>query len=161
MQEAPTASRAILYLYSGFVIGDLSSGLLSQLLKSRRKVLLLFICLAALFSGIFLNLHEASLQIFYISCFTLGFSGGYWAVFVTNAAEQFGTNLRATVTTTAPNFVRGSTVLVTHLFLYLNAPLGIIHSAMAVGALCVLIALFALSRIDETFGRDLDFVEEG
>ena len=89
----------------------------------------------------------------------LGFSSGYWATFVTIASEQFGTNLRATVTTTVPNFVRGSLVLATLSFTALKGSMGIINSAMTVGFVSIAIALIALYQLKETFGKDLDYVE--
>jgi predicted membrane-bound spermidine synthase len=89
----------------------------------------------------------------------LGFATGYWAVFVTVAAEQFGTNLRATVATTTPNFVRGSVVLTTLFFQHLTPQLGLINSALVVGGVCVVIAFLALYNLSETYGKDLDYVE--
>ena len=95
--------------YGGLVVGDLASGLLSQVLRTRKKVLGGFIVMTALFIGARTSpWRPQSLPMFYGVCFGLGLATGYWAVFVTVASEQFGTNLRATVTTTAPNFVRGA-----------------------------------------------------
>ena len=101
-----------------------------------------------------------SLTTFYTICTCLGFSIGYWAVFVTNAAEQFGTNLRATVATSAPNFVRWSTVPATTAFAALKEPLGIIGSAATVGAIYLALAAIALWKLEETFHRDLNYLEE-
>ena len=89
----------------------------------------------------------------------MGFAAGYWAVFVTTAAEQFGTNLRATVATTVPNFVRGSVVLVSSLFVMLKGEVGILSSGLYVGAGCILVALVALHFLKESFSKDLDFLE--
>jgi hypothetical protein len=96
---------------------------------------------------------------YYLLCFLLGCSVGYWAIFVTVAAEQFGTNLRATVATTVPNFVRGSVVLVTTAFTVLQHRVGIVQSALTVGIVCVFIGLFALRRLKESFGKDLNWLE--
>jgi hypothetical protein len=96
----------------------------------------------------------------YLVCSGLGFSIGYWALFVTIAAEQFGTNLRATVATTVPNFIRGSVNIITPTFLFLSGHYGIISAAALVGLLTVVIALFALYKLRETFGKDLNFLEE-
>lgn len=90
----------------------------------------------------------------------LGFASGYWATFVTIAAEQFGTNLRATVTTTVPNFVRGSLVAITLGFQFFKDRIGILEGAMVVGAITIVIALLALSQLKESFGKDLDYVEK-
>jgi hypothetical protein len=91
----------------------------------------------------------------------MGVSSGYWALFVTIGAEQFGTNLRATVATTTPNFVRGSVVLLTILFEQLGKPLGVVWSAAAVGVFCLALAVLGLFGMRETFGVDLDYVEDG
>jgi uncharacterized membrane protein len=89
----------------------------------------------------------------------LGFASGYWATFVTIASEQFGTNLRATVTTTVPNFVRGSLVIILIAFKYFKTEFGILQGAMIVGFICLIISLVALSQLKETFNKDLDYVE--
>jgi predicted MFS family arabinose efflux permease len=156
----PRAARAVLFAYLGLTVGDLASGLLSQWIRSRRRALAIFIGLTALGILVYFAPFEKSPALFYAICGGLGFAIGYWAVFVTVASEQFGTNLRATATTTAPNFVRGAVVPVTLLFQALRDPLGLAGSGFAVGVLTVAIALVALSGLTETFGRDLDFVED-
>ena len=93
-------------------------------------------------------------------CVLLGISTGFWVIFVTIAAEQFGTNLRSTVTTTVPNFIRGSVVLVTISFESLKTPFGIINSALIVGFVTLAIAFFAVYNLEETYGKDLDYIEE-
>ena len=156
----PNAARAVLFAYLGLIAGDLASGLLSQWMRSRRRALATFLALTTVFILIYFAPVPKSLPVFYGICFALGFSIGYWAVFVTVASEQFGTNLRATATTTAPNFVRGAVVPVTLLFQALREPIGLAMSALSVGLLTVAIALVALWGLGETFGRDLDFVED-
>jgi putative MFS transporter len=101
-----------------------------------------------------------SAEFFYSVCLALGFSVGYWAIFVTVAAEQFGTNLRATVATTVPNFVRGMVVPITLLFQYFKPNLGLERSALTVGAICTIAAFIALASLEETFHKDLDYFEE-
>jgi hypothetical protein len=159
MPVLPTGSRAVLWLYAGCATGDFASGGLSQLLRSRRKAAGIFALCTAAMTAIYLNLHGATLGAFYGACAGLGFFAGYWAIFVTIASEQFGTNLRATVTTTVPNFVRGSLVLVSAAFAALKPSRGILGAAGMVGAICFLVAFAALAGLDETFGRDLDFLE--
>jgi MFS family permease len=159
MSPAPTGPNAVLAAYAGLALGDLGSGLISQLLRSRKKVLAGFIVATALLMVAYFTVGRSSLLVMYTVMFGLGFTTGYWAMFVTVASEQFGTNIRATVTTTAPNFVRGSLVPVTLLFEALRGRLGIAGSAALVGALTIVIALVALAGIDETYGRDLDFVD--
>jgi putative MFS transporter len=153
------ASKSVMYAYIGLVVGDLASGYLSQILKTRKNVVLLFLILNVIFISIYLFLNHSGIFYFYTICFLLGFSNGYWAVFVTNASEQFGTNLRATVTTTTPNFIRGSLVPISLTFQLLSASLGIIYSAAIVGFVCLTIAIIATIRTEETYGKDLDYVE--
>ena len=95
----------------------------------------------------------------YVLATYLGLATGYWAVFVTVAAEQFGTNLRATVATTVPNFVRGAVVLITSGFIALKGPLGILGAAWAVGLVCFALGAVSLAGLEDTHGRDLDFME--
>jgi putative MFS transporter len=100
------------------------------------------------------------LPAFYACCGGLGVATGYWAVFVTTASEQFGTNLRATVTTTAPNFVRGAVVLINLVYPRVRPDLGAVGGAVLIGAVTIVIAGLALRGLDETYGKDLDFIEE-
>ena len=160
IQGQVSAGNAVMYCYMGLVAGDLASGLLSQLFKSRKKVVLLFLILTVAAVGAYFSASGVTAATFYLICGLLGFGIGYWAIFVTVAAEQFGTNLRATVATTVPNFVRGMTVPITMLFQLARKPLGIENGALVVGVLCLAIALFSLSRLQETFHKDLDYFEE-
>jgi predicted MFS family arabinose efflux permease len=155
-----SAGDAVMYCYLGLVAGDLASGLLSQLLRSRRRVVILFLLLTGAAVAAYLTAGRgASLGTFYGICFALGVASGYWAVFVTVGAEQFGTNLRATVATTVPNFVRGALVLITIGYLFARDRLGPVHAGAVVGAACVGIALWAAASLRETFGVDLDYFE--
>ena len=149
-----------MYCYLGLVFGDLTSGLLSQLLKSRRKVVFIFLLIT--FAGIvwYFTASGVSPALFYTICAFLGFGSGYWAIFVTIAAEQFGTNLRATVATTVPNFVRGMVVPITMFFQLLRKAYGLETGAILVGGFCLAIALFSLWRLEETFHKNLDYFEE-
>lgn len=157
--EPVRASTSIMASYIGLSLGDLASGLLSQVMKSRRKVIFIFIGLTAAGILIYVNARGLSAMSFYYLCGFLGFAVGYWAVFVTVAAEQFGTNLRATVATTVPNFVRGSVVLLTISFEALSKQMTFLQSALFVGMASIAVALLALARLKETFGKDLDYVE--
>jgi MFS transporter, putative metabolite:H+ symporter len=158
--ETIVAGTAVMFAYAGLVVGDLLSGLISQLLKSRIKVMFIFLSLSTLFTFIYLNAFGVSAQMLYMLCFALGFSNGFWVIFVTIAAEQFGTNLRATVTTTVPNFVRGALVFITLMFETFRAQYGILTAGMLVGAICLSIAFFFLYGMKETFHADLDYLEE-
>ncbi len=160
MSPAPDAAKAVLWNYTGLAFGDFASGALSQVLKSRKRALLVFLSITAASCGAYFVLGPASLFTFYAVCFVLGFGTGYWAVFVTVASEQFGTNLRATATTTAPNFVRGAVVPLTIAFTALKTTsLGVPGAALAVGALTLALAFVALFSLEETYGKNLEYLE--
>ncbi len=158
---AITPGDAVLFTYVGLVAGDLSSGSISQLVGSRRKVVAAFMTITGVAVAAYLTQHEPSKTAFYATCGAMGFGIGYWAVFVTVAAEQFGTNLRATVATSVPNFVRGSVPLLTASFKYLRdgAGLGLVKAAVVLGCVCAVIALASLWGLEETHGKELDYVE--
>lgn len=161
VQGTITTGDAVMFSYIGLSIGDMASGLLSQIMASRKKVVAFFILLTlgSILLYLFTPIHSTTF--FYVVCFMLGFSIGYWALFVTIAAEQFGTNLRATVATSVPNFIRGTTVPLIFIFKFLRAhDTGIIYGALMVGVFTVVVAFISLRAIDETYGRDLNFLEE-
>ena len=102
-----------------------------------------------------------TLDHFYGLIFGLGITCGYWALFMTSAAENFGTNLRATVTTAIPNLVRSAVIPMTLTFKGLrDAGMEIDNAALALGGFTCLLAMLALIPLRETFGKTLDFVEE-
>jgi MFS family permease len=162
VKEPVNAGAAVAYCYGGLVLGDIVSGLLSQVLKSRIKVVYIFLGLTIISSAAYFLLHDISLAGFYAICFFLGFSAGYWVVFMTIATEQFGTNIRATVTTTVPNFVRGSVVPVTLLFQYLRGLFNgsLIYAGVVVGVITIGLSFWALHYVQETFHKDLNYLEE-
>lgn len=162
VQGVVNAGAAVAWCYGGLVIGDLVSGGLSQWIKSRTKVVSLFLIVAIISIATFLTATHVTLQLFYIICGFLGFSVGYWVIFMTIATEQFGTNIRATVTTTAPNFVRGAVVPLTILFQLLkNAFNGsIIQAGAVLSIFCIALAFWALSKTEESFTKDLNYLEE-
>ena len=149
----------IMVAYIGITIGDVMSGMLSQRLKSRKKVLMLFISLTLLFSICYFLFVPYSVFIFYIIIFFIGFATGYWAVFMSSASELFGTNIRATVTTTAPNFVRGSVPLMSIAHLTLKPHVGSVQSAIYIGIVVFILAFIACYKLEETFSKDLDYTE--
>lgn len=151
--------NCIMLAYLGLAIGDLASGVLSQLLQSRRKAVGVFLLLASLATAFYFGPGRGSPTAIYAACFMAGIGGGYWAVFVTMASEQFGTNLRSTVTTTTPNFVRGSLVLVSMGVEQLEPSLGVWRASAFMGTVCMIVALAALFILKESFGRDMDFLE--
>lgn len=154
-----TGSNSIMWCYIGLSAGDLSAGLVSQYLKSRRRAVLLFLTLTTVLIFTYVFSHGLSVAGFYLLCVGLGLATGYWATFVTIAAEQFGTNIRATVATTVPNFVRGSVVPVTLSFQALKPHLGTMNAVLAVGLICLTLAFAALFFLRETFGKDLNYFE--
>jgi MFS transporter, putative metabolite:H+ symporter len=161
MPVKPDPARAIMFCYIGLSIGDLSSGLLSQFLRSRTAAIGTFMIILAMGIVMYFFFGKTSLSMFYVSCVICGFGAGYWAVFMSTASELFGTNLRATVTTTAPNFVRGSVVLLTTAFMFFSTHgFGGLVSAMIVGNVSFALALWALNNIEDTFEKDLDYIEE-
>lgn len=150
---------AVFYCYGGLILGDFASGFLSQLIGSRKRAILMFLSgLSVMISGYFW-VRGSSPEQFYTICALLGFTSGYWAMFATVAAEQFGTNLRATAATSAPNFVRGSLVLMSEAFLFLKPGFGILHAGVMVGAVVMALSLLGLYLIQETFATDLSFEE--
>jgi putative MFS transporter len=158
--EPVAAGKAVMWSYLGLSVGDLLSGAISQKMRSRKKVVFGFLILTWGLVTLYCYGPTLSVQGFYALCVGLGLGVGYWAVFVTIGAEQFGTNLRATVATSVPNFVRGSVVLLTTGFQFAQAHWGKIHGAYAVGCVSLLIAFFALWGLEETHAKDLDFLEE-
>ena len=154
-------AQAIAFCYLGITFGGFASGYFSQLLRSRRKILFAFLLFTtAAMTGYFLTGGQSN-GTFYLVILFLGVGVGYWTVFATIAAEQFGTNIRATVATTVPNFVRGTTVLLTLAFnhLKLNAAFGTVSAAATVSFACMVIAFWALSGLQETYHKDLDYIE--
>jgi MFS family permease len=158
---------AIMYAYTGIVLGDLATGALSQVLKSRLRVMYIFLSMSAITIIVYLNAYEVSVGTLYFLCGMLGFVTGFWVIFVTISAEQFGTNLRATVTTTTPNFVRGALPLILLLFTffqnqlaYLGSGPARINAGLIVGGIIILISGLALRGLRETFHEDLNYVEQ-
>ncbi|TLV00921.1 MFS transporter [Dyadobacter luticola] len=158
--EGINAGKAVMLAFSGQVAGDIISGLLSQYLKSRKKVIRLFIILSLAMVVGYLLIPMQDLFSFYLLCTLLGFCNGYWTLFITIAAELFGTNLRATVATTVPNFVRGATIPLAALFVQFKPDLGVIQSGLLIGVATSALAMLALYFLEETFTKDMNFVEK-
>jgi MFS family permease len=159
VSEAPQAARAVLFCYAGLAVSDFVSGIVSHFMKSRKRAIFLFLTLTLLGMLVYFHAGPLSIGTFYWVCFLLGVGCGYWAMFVTVASEQFGTNIRATVTTTVPNFVRGSIPALTYAFQTLKPSLGVARSAEAVGFATLLLAFLAATALEETYGKDLDYIE--
>ncbi|MDX2109582.1 MAG: MFS transporter [Verrucomicrobiota bacterium] len=159
IQGSVTARYAVMAAYAGLTLGDFLSGFMSQWMRSRKKVVAGFLAFTTLMIAVYFSAQGQSASIFYGIIFVMGIGIGYWAVFVTIAAEQFGTNIRATVATTVPNFVRGTTVPITMAFTYAKDALGIQVGTIVVAAICITIAYAALFWMQETYGKELDYLE--
>ena len=157
--EPVSAGKSVFYSYGGLVFGDIVAGLISQKLKSRKKVILAFLIATTVSVITFFRLRELTADQFYALTFIMGFCVGYWVLFVTVAAEQFGTNLRATVATSTPNFVRGSLVIISLLFTSLKSSMGLLPAGLTTGLITLALSFLGLYFIDETFHKDLDYVE--
>ena len=151
---------AIMWCYVGLAVGDLASGFISQALESRKKAVVLLMLISLVFSLVYLYARVQSATFLYVLCLILGFGIGYWAMFVTIGAEQFGTNLRATAATTIPNMVRGTVILMTSLYGYLKPSLATINAGAVVGLLSFAIGFYSILTIAETHGKDLNYLEE-
>jgi len=160
MAALPTAGNAVLAFFVAMPFGAFFVGLLSQRLKSRRKPIALWLALmvVVITSYAFLS-NNSSVWLYYVICGAMGFAAGYWAMFVQIGAEQFGTNIRATAATCAPNFVRGLVIPITAGFHFLMPQFGVMGAGLAIAGFSILIAFIALARLQETFGKDLDFQE--
>lgn len=160
--EKISTGTAVMYCYIGLSAGDLCSGLFSQLFRTRLRVVMGYILFCIGMTGLYLfSTKGMGSTYFYFICFLMGIGTGYWALFVTIAAEQFGTNLRSTVTTTVPNFVRGAVIPITWSFKELAAipSIGVIGSALIVGVICFALAIYSTLSLKDTFGKDLNYVE--
>ncbi|MDF7816681.1 MFS transporter [Runella sp. MFBS21] len=159
IEEPILAGKCVMLAFTGQVFGDILSGIGSQYLRSRKKIIGIFIVLSFAFMLVYLLFPSKNATVFYVICTLLGFCNGYWTIFITIAAELFGTNLRATVATSVPNFVRGTAIILTSVFVFLRPSLGIINSALVIGTTTVAIALVSLYFLEETFTKDLNYEE--
>lgn len=156
------SGRSIMFGYIGISLGGIAVGFVSQYLKSRKKALYLFYALAVAASVLYFSPLNANHTTMYLYCGLLGFSVGFWSIFVTIGAEQFGTNLRATAATTIPNVVRGSLPLLNFMFINLFQQTwhwGMLPSAIATGVITLVFTLPAAFLMEETFSKDLNYLE--
>jgi len=153
------AGDAIMYCYTGLIIGDFASGFISQWLGSRKKIIFAFLIITSLLVAVLLTARGYTPGYYTNMCFFLGFGVGYWALFVTVAAEHFGTNIRATVATTVPNFVRGAVVPLTLSFRFLQPSFGLIGSAAIVGGVALALAFLAAALLEETYAKELNYTD--
>lgn len=153
--------KAIMYQYMAIAFGDLTVGLLSQRLKSRKKALFIFYAVTVFFCILYFLQDGGTAEHFYLICAGLGYGTGFTVVYITMSAEQFGTNLRATAAITIPNMVRGALPLIILLFKFTRHLFGsYVTGGWVTGIILMSIAVMAAWKLEETFGKDLNFVEE-
>jgi hypothetical protein len=159
LQDAVAPGKAIMFAYVGIAIGDVVIGFVSQWLKSRKKALFIFYGLTAICMVLFFLQEGGNSSTMYAICAALGFATGFWAIFVTMAAEQFGTNLRATAATTVPNMVRGALPLIILFFQWLRSFMPYVTAGWITGLIIMIITVMAAASAKETFGKELAYVE--
>ena len=151
---------AIMWAYIGISAGDFLSGFISHWLRSRKKAIFYMLLFTAVGVSLMLFGPVRTPGWYYFYCVWMGVGTGYWAMFVTVGAEQFGTNIRATAATTIPNFVRGLLVGMTFLFeLFKDMSIPVILSGALVGLTAFALSIYSTLTIPETHGKDMDFVE--
>jgi len=160
IQGEISPGKCIMWAYIGISAGDFASGWISNALESRKKVIFWMLAFTligviGMLSGLYQNPN-----IYYFFCVWLGLGTGYWAMFVTVGAEQFGTNLRSTAATTIPNMVRGMLIFMTLGFEGMKTDLGVVNAAIVVGLICFVLAFYSVLTIPETHNIDLDYLEE-
>ena len=160
IQGAVIGGKAIMYAYAGITIGNFLCGWLSQVLQSRKKAVFYFLLLTAVGFLMYFTARGTSATYFYATMVITGIGTGFWAVIITIASEQFGTNIRATVTTTVPNLIRGSLPIMSLLYTWLQGGFNKLTSAEIIAVFIILIPLAALYYTEETFGKDLNYTEE-
>lgn len=157
--EAIEPAKVIFWAYVGVVVGDVLSGTVSQLVQSRTRTIIGFLAALGASIALFFAVAPRGPTAFYLMMSLVGAATGYWAIFVTTASEQFGTNLRATAATSAPNFVRAMAVPITSIWLAIKPSMGAVDATWILGICCVAIGIVATLALDETFHRDLDYLE--
>ena len=158
--EPVLPKKATMFAYAAISIGDIASGMVSHWFKSRKKALYFFYALNIIAFVLFFTAQDGTLFTMYMFCAFLGFATGYWAIFVTSAAEQFGTNIRATAATTVPNLVRGSLPLIILLFNQLQFKFSYLDAAFYTGCLVLFISIISAWMLPETYHKNLNYVEE-
>jgi MFS family permease len=157
--EPTLVAKLVIVTYTAIALADLGCSWLSQKLQSRRIPLLIFLCISLTGTLLILFFPITDLTQVYLIFAILGTGIGFWAVMMSNATEQFGTNIRAMVTTTVPNFIRGLLIPMTVFFQALKPEFGIAYSLALVGIPVLLLAIYSAYSSEETFNKDLDYVE--
>lgn len=159
IKEDIDPGKAILWAYVGISAGDFASGFISNWLQSRKKAIFYMMLFTVV--GVLLMLFGGTktAKMYYFYCTWLGLGTGYWALFVTMGAEQFGTNIRATAATTIPNMVRGTLVLMILIFNFFKPSAGVIWAAVIVGIISFGLGIYSTLTVSETHNKDLDYTE--
>lgn len=148
----------IMWTYIGLSTGDLVSGILSQIFKNRKKVIYLYLAISFVASMVFIFAKNQTADFYYVMAYVIGVGTGYWALFVVNSAEQFGTNLRSTASSTVPNFVRGSVLPIGYAFKHMSDASGVTNAAFFLAIITFLLAIMGTSMIADSFDNDLDYL---
>ncbi|MFN8346400.1 MAG: MFS transporter [Spirosomataceae bacterium] len=157
--EGISPGKCVMFIYLGLTAGDFFSGPLSHRLQSRRAAIGYLMAAGAIFAGIYLYGGVTSSTTLYVICFLSGICTGYIGLYLMMVAELYGTNLRATATTSVPSIVRGMAIPMTLAFQAFKPSLGALGGAALLGVICYGVALYSLYKTKETFGKELDFVE--
>jgi MFS transporter, putative metabolite:H+ symporter len=159
MTVIPSKGTVIIYFFIALCVGDIMGGVISQWLKSRKKSIYLFLSLHAVMLLLFFTIGKTSVQVYYTIFAGIGFSVGFVIQLFTLAAENFGTNIRTLVTSSGLNLVRAWVIPCSLAYTWLNNNFTILkwQSAAAIGFVAIVLALFALRQLDETFDNDLEF----
>jgi hypothetical protein len=160
LNEPIKPGMAIMWAYIGISVGDFSSGFISHKMKSRKKAIFWMMIFTLIGVILMLGTPYKTAATYYLYCTWLGLGTGYWAMFVTVGAEQFGTNIRSTAATTIPNMVRGTVVLMTLMFTFFKPSSGVLVSGILVGLVCFVIGIYSTLTIPETHDKDMDFLED-
>jgi MFS family permease len=160
LDQPVDAGKAVLFVFAAQVAGNLVSGFLSQYLQSRKQVIFLFMAASFVFAITLLLAPIERTIMYYVMCCCLGFCSGYWTLFITVAAELFGSNLRATVATTIPNFVRATIIPLNAIFLFTKGYMGTISAALTTALITYALGMLALVFLEETFKKDMNYVED-
>ncbi|UAY52311.1 MFS transporter [Ferruginibacter albus] len=152
--------KAVMYQYFALCFGDLAAGILSNILKSRKKALFTFFIIQGIFTILYFLQAGGSAERMYWLCAGLGFGSGFSVLYITMSAEQFGTNLRATAAISIPNMVRGGLPLILLLFRGIRSLTGhYVSGGWITGIILMAMAVIAAYYTKESFGKDLNFVE--
>jgi putative MFS transporter len=155
-----TAAESLKWQAIGLAVGSGLSGIVSEMLKNRKKVVWFCFILMSLLTVLTLNMYNASADVFMIVILIVGLGQGYWTVFLTMAAENFGTNIRATVATSVPNFVRSMVVPMSLWLNMIRHDVGLINGALLIGGIVFAVAFVSLYSLKETYGQEINYIDK-